>query len=375
MMALPWILLSTPNMGTFVALIALTCTATSFVLTPFFATLIDRHSRKLILILVQLIQSLTALVVLAAHLAKLDSHWLLAGAQLVFWVSSNLAWSTNNAFTQENYQRHEYASISGKQEVVMQVTTLGAGALGVLLLQRWGMVEFSAFAAIASALAGLSYIVTPYNRQLRASLKSSFIDQMKQSRAIFALQPRFFAFLLLSCLSYPILTFLGKLVPIWFSENGISGDWYAGYNITFGLGSLLTGLLVSKLLSLRTHQTTMQYSMALVALSLFGMSFATHPALILIMTLVFGFFNALNRIARTNWMHHTIDINQRGRVEGGLVLFSTSVQSVSYVLIALLAHYDLTKFGFLIAALTMLSAVLVMSLLTRTRPLLAQVTN
>lgn len=375
MMALPWILLSTPNMGTFVALIALTCTATSFVLTPFFATLIDRHSRKLILILVQLIQSLTALVVLAAHLANWDSHWLLAGAQLVFWVSSNLAWSTNNAFTQENYQRHEYASISGKQEVVMQVTTLGAGALGVLLLQRWGMVEFSAFAAIASALAGLSYIVTPYDRQLRASLKSSFIDQMKQSRAIFALQPRFFAFLLLSCLSYPILTFLGKLVPIWFSENGISGDWYAGYNITFGLGSLLTGLLVSKLLSLRTHQTTMQYSMALVALSLFGMSFATHPALILIMTLVFGFFNALNRIARTNWMHHTIDINQRGRVEGGLVLFSTSVQSFSYVLIALLAHYDLTKFGFLIAALTMLSAVLMMSLLTRTRPLLAQVSN
>lgn len=51
MMALPWVMLSTPDMGTFIALVALTCTATSFVLTPFFATLIDRHSRKLLLIL------------------------------------------------------------------------------------------------------------------------------------------------------------------------------------------------------------------------------------------------------------------------------------------------------------------------------------
>ena len=375
MMALPWIMLSTPDMGTFVAMVALACTATSFVLTPFFATLIDRHSRKALLVAVQVIQSLTAAIVLLAHIVNLDSHWLLAGAQMVFWVSSNLAWSTNNAFTQENYQRHEYASISGKQEVVMQTTTLGAGALGVILLQTWGMVEFAAFATFASALAALSYIVTQYNKQLRDSHSSSFIAQMKQSRAIFAQQPRFYAFLLLSCLSYPILTFLGKLVPIWFAENNISGDWYAGYNISFGLGSLLTGVMVSKLLTMSSHQTTMQYSMALVALALFGMSMATHPGYILLMTIVFGFFNALNRIARTNWMHHTIEISQRGRVEGGLVLFSTSVQSLSYVIIALLAHNGFTQYGFAIAAFTMLAAVVIMVLLNRSQPLQAQVAS
>lgn len=36
MMALPWIMLATPNMGSFVAMVALTCTAVSFFLTPFF---------------------------------------------------------------------------------------------------------------------------------------------------------------------------------------------------------------------------------------------------------------------------------------------------------------------------------------------------
>ncbi|TFH90586.1 MFS transporter [Vibrio ouci] len=360
MMALPWIILAEPNMGTFVAMTALACTATSFVLTPFFSTLIDRHSRKTLLVVVQGIQSATAAVVLIIYYFSSGSPWLLAAAQMVFWVTSNLAWSTNNAFTQENYEQHEYASISGKQEIVMQGTTLGAGALGVVLLQTWGMLEFAAFAMAASFIATLSYIVTPYRQQLRNSQSIPFIQQLKESKDIFAKQPRFYAFLLLSCLSYPILTFLGKLVPIWFSENGVSGDWYAGYNITFGLGSLLTGVFLAKLLALTTHKATIQYSMAVVGLTLIGMSLSTHPGYILLFTLFFGFFNALNRIARTNWMHHTVDVAQRGRVEGGLVLFSTSVQSLSYVIIAMLAHFEAIQYGFAIAAIIVILAVIMM---------------
>ena len=119
-------------------------------------------------------------------------------------MSSNLAWSTNNAFTQENYDSHEYASISGKQEIVLQSTTLGAGALGVVLLKYWGMMEFAAFAASASAIAAVSYLVTPYRQQLREQHTVRFISQMLQSKAIFSAQPRFYTLILLSCLSYPV---------------------------------------------------------------------------------------------------------------------------------------------------------------------------
>ncbi|NVD07702.1 MFS transporter [Vibrio sp. JPW-9-11-11] len=375
MMALPWIMLQSPNMGSFVALVALTCTLTSFILTPFFATLIDRHSRKQLLILVQVVQAATALCVLLSATLNMLSPWILAGAQLVFWVSSNLAWATNNAFTQENYQRHEYAAISGKQEIVMQVTTLGAGALGVVLLQKWGIVQFALFAALASTLSGLSYAVTYYHRQLTSHTSEPFFAQLKQSRDIFSAQPRFFAFLLLSCLCYPVLTFLLKLVPIWFAETGISGEWFAGYSMAFGLGSLFSGALVIKLLAAHPHPTTMLYSMLAVALSLVGMSQAVHPSHLLMFTLVFGFFNALNRIARTNWMHNSIDIGQRGRVDGGLALFSTSMQSISYVLIALLSKWGLTQYGFILAAMSIFGAVCLMWLISRSPTLSPQWQN
>lgn len=354
MMALPWIMLQKPDMGTFVALTALVCTVSSFLCTPFFSTLTDRHSRKAILILVQAVQSTTAILVCIAYWFDLGSNWVLAFSQLVFWVSSNVAWNANNAFTQENYGQQEYAKISGYQEVVMQGTTLGAGALGIFLLEWWGIVEFALFAAMASGIATFSYVITPYNRQVRQSHKIPFMNQVKEIKVIFAQQPTFYGFILISCLSYPVLTFLGKLIPIWFAELNISGDWVAYYNIAFGLGSLMTGLLVSRILAAKSHRYIMQYSMVVLAITLLVMSGVMQPLYIVVLTLCFGFFNALNRIARTNWMHHTIPISQRGRVDGGLGMFATLVQSLSYVLIAFLAHVDAIEYGFIILGLIVL---------------------
>ncbi|MGF1680001.1 MFS transporter [Photobacterium minamisatsumaniensis] len=369
MMALPWLMLKTPNMGTFVALTALACTSISFICTPFFSTLIDRHSRKAILVWVQVIQSSAAATVGFVFMFDLGSHWILALSQLIFWVSSNIAWNTNNAFTQENYHSHEYAKISGYQEIVMQTTTLGAGAIGIILLEQWGILEFTAFAATASAIAALSYILTPYNRQFTPSKKVSFLSQIKESQSIFAAEPAFYGFLLLSCLSYPVLTYLGKLVPILFSDLDVSGSWVAMYNMAFGLGSLMTGLLISRVIGRIRHGKIMQYSMLVLAIVLMAMGGAIQPLYIVLLTLSFGFFNALNRIARTNWMHHTVDMSQRGRVDGGLGMFATLTQSLSYVLIAFLAHYDAIEFGFVIAGVIMLLASIGMLVLNKRLPL------
>ena len=101
----------------------------------------------------------------------------------------------------------------------------------------------------------------------------------------------------------------------------------------------------------------------MLAVVLIVIALVLSPLYLLLLTVLLGFFNALNRITRTNWLHHTVDVSQRGRVEGGLVLFSTSVQSLSYVIIALLAHYGFTQYGFAIAALTVSAAAIMMYLL------------
>ncbi|MCJ8299280.1 MAG: hypothetical protein MJK13_10160 [Pseudomonadales bacterium] len=80
------------------------------------------------------------------------------------------------------------------------------------------------------------------------------------------------------------------------------------------------------------------------------MSGVREPLYIIVLMVGLGFFNALNRIARSNWMHHGTSMTQRGRIGGGLVMFTTTVQSLSYVVIAFLTYVDAIESGFLIAA-------------------------
>ena len=349
MLALPWLMLQEPNMGTFVALTSLACTLVTFLVTPYFSTLIDRSSRKRLLVVIQSFQTTVAFLLALTYMTGYSSVWILVLAQLFYWVSSNVAWFTNNAFTQENYEKHEYARISSYQEIILQSTTLGAGALGVVLLEHWGVVEFSLFAALASAISLVNYSLTPYKRKIRASKKVPMVDQVKEVKNVFKQSPTFFSFILLSSLAYPVLTFLGKLVPIYFSEQGISGDWVAMYNIALGLGALITGILIPKILAIYSHQAIMRHSMMTLALVLLVMGSLETPLLIIAGTFIYGSFNAFNRIARVNWMHHTIDVSQRGRIDGGLAMFSTTIQSLSYVVIAFLSHFGITKIGFVIA--------------------------
>ncbi|WED29464.1 MFS transporter [Vibrio sp. DW001] len=367
MMALPWIMLNEPGMGTFVAILALVCTGASFVSTLFMATLIDRFSRKKLLVLMQVVQASTALCVLLAYWYGVESIWLLAFAQLVFWLSGDMAWSTNNAFVHENFNPNEYAKISSYDEVVMQTSVLGAGALGIVVLEMWSMVEFAFLATLASSFAALSYLITPYRRQLSTRIKESYLSQLVESKSIFSKDPAFYAFIALSCLSYPVLTFLVKLVPIYFSEQGVEGSWFATWKMSYGVGALICGLVVAKLLTRFNPDKSMLFSIFIMSILLLGIGVFLSPIIMVTLTVIIGFFNAFNRISRINKLHHMVAISERGRVDGGLKLFSTLSQSLSYLLIAWLTANELTSYGFMIIAGVMMSAAMMMWLLIQKR--------
>ncbi|UGA56902.1 MFS transporter [Vibrio sp. VB16] len=367
MMALPWVMLNESGMGTFVAILALVCTGASFVSTLFMATLIDRFSRKKLLVLMQVVQASTALCVLLAYWYGVESIWLLAFAQLVFWLSGDMAWSTNNAFVHENFNPNEYAKISSYDEVVMQTSVLGAGALGIIVLEMWSMVEFAFLATLASSIAAMSYLITPYRRQLSTRIKESYLSQLVESKSIFSKDTAFYAFIALSCLSYPVLTFLVKLVPIYFSEQGVEGSWFATWKMSYGVGALICGLVVAKLLTRFNPDKSMLFSIFIMSILLLGIGVFLSPIVMVTLTVIIGFFNAFNRISRINKLHHMVAVSERGRVDGGLKLFSTLSQSLSYLLIAWLTANQLTSYGFMIIAGVMMSAAMMMWLLIQKR--------
>lgn len=162
-----------------------------------------------------------------------------------------------------------------------------------------------------------------------------------------------------------MMTYLSKLVPIYLSENLVSGEWFAWWQINYGVGAMLCGLAIVKVMKRVRHEKLMLASMVMMCLLLAIMAMTLSPLSIVVIALFMGLFNATNRIARVNKLHHDVDNSVRGRVDGGMKLFTTAAQSGSYILIAYLAHYQLIEVGFAVAALVMIAATLAMWMLKR----------
>ncbi|GEA51950.1 MFS transporter [Vibrio inusitatus NBRC 102082] len=310
--------------------------------------------------MVQGIQITTAVILLVFVENLSASIWVLAFAQWVFWLTNDLAWCTNSAFTQENYQKHEYATYSSYQEVILQATSLGAGSLGIVFLELWGIAQFAAFAAIASSLSLISFAMTSYHRCQRPQASASFGSELIETKVVFSKQPRFYAFLALSCLGYPALTYLSKLIPIHFSAQHISASWFASWSLSYGIGALLCGFIVKTLLTKFATEKAMMVCLFSVGLLVFTMALSPSPQMIVGLTLLVGFCSSYNRIARTYKMNLEVDNHYRGRIDGGLKLFSTFAQSISYVMIAVLSYYNAISLGFMILSVVLILASLIM---------------
>ena len=356
MMALPWLLLNQGSSGSFLALVTLSCTISSFFLTPLFATFIDRYSRKGILRTVQVLQISSASLVALATFNGVESHWLIASVMYLFWLTNDLAWCTNNALIQENYQKSEYAKYSSYQEVVFQTTSLGIGGLGIVLLQQWSLTQFAVFTALCGVISLISFTLMPYQRQIEVKQEHSFSAQLIESKTIILRDTRLFLFLALSCLGYPALTYLSKLLPIYFYQNSIDASWFASWSLSYGAGALICGLVASKLLAQYATDKAMMICLVVVGAIICSMGLFPTAQYIVAITLIMGFFSSYNRIARTYKMNLEVKTEERGRMDGGLKLFSTFSQSLSYVLIAVLSHIDSIEFGFVIVGGVLLLA-------------------
>lgn len=353
MMALPWQMLKQGVAGSTVALIALLCTVLSFFMTPVFATLIDRHSRKALLVISQAAKAFAALLLALAAYYEQAGLLVMTFAQVIFWLCGNLAWTTSNAFQQENYRPSEYAGLSSYLEIIMQGSTVLAAGLGVYLLETWNLFAFSVFALGCASAAALLYFSIPYTRLTREHKPQHFFADMAHSVTLFKKRRQFMLFVTLSCLAYPMLTYLGKLLPVYFHEQDLSGSWVASWSLFYSSGAILCGISVPFLFKRFAYQKLMLVGMGMMTVIMATMNFVSIGPLLLFLFVAIGLFAPMIRIARKNWMNEVIPAYERGRTEGSLAIFSALAQSLSYVLIAVLAHYGAIPYGFIAFAIVM----------------------
>ena len=362
MMALPWVMLKMGNNATIVALIAVVCTVSSFILTPLFATLIDRYSRKKIIVTIQFIQSMTAFLVLIISLLWDVPLWVLVIAQIIFWITTDTSWDVNNALTQEVFEKEEYPRIISYQVLIKQTAFLGAGAMGVIVLENWTIQGFAFCAAVCSLLGFTFYSLTPYRRRLREKTEINFLKQISETRYIIKREKKLFILMAFSGLTYPAATYLSQLIPIFLASNSYEGSWFALWNTNYGVGALLCGFVSTMLLRKFSKKKTMVVSVLLFSSILIIMALSMTPTYFVISAGFLGFLNLLCNVTRLNLMNEVVDVNERGRFDGGLKLFTTISQFFGYIIISILTYVNAIDYGFFIISFCIVASGIVVLL-------------
>ena len=139
MIAIPWLLVTSENGEAVFGYVALCMTILSFILTPFVGHLIDRMSRKRILLISQMVSLMMLLIfsVMGFVGASYETwHYM-----IIYMIGSlyyTFFYPTMFALNQEIFSKEQYSSLNGTMEIQGQLSSMIAGGVASLLLTEMG---------------------------------------------------------------------------------------------------------------------------------------------------------------------------------------------------------------------------------------------
>src|SRR5690606_4089146 len=138
MIAVPWLLVTSENGNVLFGFITLGMTLINFLITPYIGTLVDRVSRKSLLLTSEILCLLAILVF--AILGFAEQTYTIWHYTVIFMIGSlyyTIFYPSMFAMNQEIFDKSQYKALNGTMEVQEQLSSMIAGAVASFLLIHW----------------------------------------------------------------------------------------------------------------------------------------------------------------------------------------------------------------------------------------------
>lgn len=316
MIAIPWLLVTSENGETVFGYVALCMTVISFILTPFVGHLIDRTSRKRILVSSQMISLLMLLVfsVMGFVGASYETwHYM-----IIFIIGSlyyTFFYPTMFALNQEIFSKEQYSSLNGTMEIQGQLSSMIAGGVASLLLTKWDLHYILLMNVCTYAAAIYFYLKLPYRR--RNAQKKGRVVKTRGSEGIRYLwkRPMLLIFLLFSTMPFIGVMLTNYLFPVYLKDVlQVSGSIYALENMIYAIGAVAAGALIPIIAKKLGNEKTIILSVVLYAIVI---SLIIHVNLPIYLSIMFflAIGNSGARVARNSFLMEWIPNEIIGRVD------------------------------------------------------------
>lgn len=355
MIAIPWLLVTSDNGNEVFGYVAICMTIINFILTPYLGYLIDKISRKRLLVSSKVV-SLVALA-LFSGVGFVGVDYELWHYIVIYMIGSlyyTIFYPTMFALNQELFHKNQFKVLNGTMEVQGQLSSMVAGAVASVLLLKWDLHYILLLDVCTYALAIYFFVKIPYGRKRLESTvsggskvrASAAIDFMKR-------EPGMFLFLLASSLPFIGVMLTNYLFPVYLADVlKVEGNIYGIQGMVYGLGAVLAGVFIP--LAARKFEDVKLVAGMMI---LFTMAISVMVYLpvggYLMMMLLIAVGNSGARVARNAFMMERIPNEIIGRVDG---LLRTVGLLLRIVLLGLFT--GLVSMGMILTCFTILAGIL-----------------
>jgi MFS family permease len=342
-MAIPWLLIQQPHGKAILGYTNSIITLLILFLLPYLGKLVDRNSRKAV-VLIFLVCGFTVnvLVIAAMLLGGRVEIWELLTVFCYGSLGASVYYPAQFALNQEIFAQEQYEALSGAIEIQWQTGSMIAGAAGAFLISR---VPLWVILAIDASMYAVSFFLITHLAYHRGKLAASAASALKMMwEGVFYLQqrPRLSVIMFASFLPFLAIMVANYLSPIFVKETlGMGSEVYATGEISYAVGAVIAGLSVPFINGKIGLIPTLLFTIGVYTIAVALNPILPVAAIFLLSFLLQGWGNAGSRVARSILVLKTVPNEIIGRVN----LFYSAIERLFRAALLALVTYLLKDWG------------------------------
>lgn len=329
MIAIPWLLVKQANGEQIYGYATMAVALITMVMLLYTGSLIDKFSRKSILVFTEFFGLLCSLVVTFIEWQQgQPSIASLIAMLLITSMIYSVHFPTRFAFTQELFEPHQYQRLNGLLEVQGQIAFMVAGALGGALVEVTTFANVMLIDAATFVLGMLFFGLIPYQPVLKDPTQAKSTWQNVKEGISFIRTYRhttnFFVYTMLPFIAVLISMYL---MPIYVAKT-LKADAivYGWHEVIWAIGSIIAGITVPLLTAKIEGRVLVIWGVLLYSLCTLALMVNNSVIGFLVISLLMGWGNASRRVARATAMMESVENRMIGRMNSTLMSFGKLLQ-------------------------------------------------
>ncbi|MEY2609058.1 MAG: hypothetical protein QOH31_6955, partial [Verrucomicrobiota bacterium] len=315
-MAIPWLLIQQPRGKAILGYTNSIVTLAILLLLPYLGKLVDRNSRKaIVLIFLALGFAVNILVIAVMLLRGRVEVWELLTVFAYGSLGASVYYPAQFALNQEIFAHDQYEQLSGAIEIQWQAASMIAGAAGALLISRVPLWVILAIDATTYAVSFCLVTRLAYSRSKLASSTTSALKMMWEGVSYLQQRPRLSIVMFASFLPFLALMVANYLSPIFVRDTlGMGSEVYAAGEISYAIGAVVAGLSIPFINGKIGLIPTLFFTIGCYTIAVALNPILPVTAVFLISFMLQGWGNAGSRVARSILVLKTVPNEIIGRV-------------------------------------------------------------